>query len=195
MSVERDWRRRVKMRIEAGMIDIFSAGPRVQRVRFIMWLSLAAAAGAIWSGWELFQSYGSRPADGGVLAPLGVRLAWGLGVAGLGIAFALGMWLYGRLYVWAIGYDEASDLVYVRTLSFLGNRLACYPAADVQQSGMKRGEFYVPGAPSVHAPWFNLSVAGRSIPLIVDAQGRFGEAAAVERALGGKRRQKKKRSG
>ncbi len=173
------------------MIDIFSAGPRVKLVRFIMWLSLVAAAGAIWFGWELFQSYGSRPADGGVLAPLGVRLAWGLSVAGLGIAFAFGMWLYGRLYVWAIGYDEAADLLYVRTLSLFGNRLDSVPASSVTQAKFNSGDFYVPGAPSVHAPWYNVSVAGRRFPLIVDAQGQFGEAELVNKALG--RRGKRKR--
>jgi len=184
VSVERGWRLGGEADIAAGMIDIFSAGPRVQRVRFIMWLSLVAAAGAVWFGWELFQSYGSRPADGGVLAPLGVRLAWGLSVAGLGIAFALGMWLYGRLYVWAIGYDEAADRLYVRTLSFFGNRLDSFPAASVTQATFNNGHFYVPGAPSVHAPWYNVSVAGRRFPLIVDAQGWFGDAELVNKALG-----------
>ncbi len=175
------------------MIDLFSAGPRVKRVRFIMWLSLVTLAAALWSGWDLFQTYGSRPADGGQLAPLGVRLAWGLGVAGLGIAFALGMWLYGRLYVWAIGYDEAADRLYVRTLSFFGNRLASFPASSVTQSTLRRGDFYAPGAPSVRAPWYNLTIAGQRFPLIIDAQGQFGDAALVNKALGAKGRGRRKR--
>lgn len=171
------------------MIDVYNAGPRVKRVRFVMGLSLAAAAAGLWFGWELFQTYGLRPADGGRLAPLAERLTWGFGLAGLGLAFAFGMWVYGRNYVWAIGYDAAADRLYVRTLSFFGNRLASFPAASVTRSTHFPGRLQNLGGVSVNAPWHNVWVEGRRGPLILDGHGRVLDRALMDRLLsGGKRR-------
>ena len=72
---------------------LFHAGRQALRVRFIMLLSLASAAGALYSGVDLVRYYGLAPADGGVLRPLWQRAALGLFVAGLGVAFLYGMWL------------------------------------------------------------------------------------------------------
>ena len=65
-----------------------------------MLLSLACAVATIWWGSDLSQSYWVRPADGGMLAPLPVRLAWGVGVGSLGVIFAAGMWVSTDAAMW-----------------------------------------------------------------------------------------------
>lgn len=166
------------------MVEIFRAGRQLAKVRAIMWLSLGAAAVALWAGWALFDSYGTSPADGGVLAPLGTRLAWGVTVAALGLAFAGGMWLYGGLYVTTLVYDERSDRLYVRTLTFVGHRNRVFSAGDVDGSSFHGGEFWAGGV-WVNAPWVTLRMRGRSLPFIVDAQGEFPDRELGRRLFGG----------
>jgi hypothetical protein len=154
------------------MAEVYRAGSQLLKVRAIMMASLACALGACWWGWDLFQTYGLRPADGGVLAPLPVRLALGLGLASLGIAFAAGMWAYGRNYVSALGYDEASGVLHVRTVGFAGSDETRYAASDVLGSDYHAGRSSY-GRVSVDAPWMKVRIKGRRWPLIVDARGEF----------------------
>jgi len=167
------------------MIEIFRAGRQLWKVRLWMWISIILAVPAIWWGWDLFQTYGTRPADGGVLASLPVRLAWGGTVAGLGLAFVYGMWLYGGLYVANMVYDERSDRLHVRTLSFLGNRDRVFSAADVQGSSYHGGDFWAGGV-AVNAPWVTVRMRGRRWPFIVDAQGEFPNRDLGRRLFGGR---------
>ena len=103
------------------MIEIYRATGQVWKVRMMMWLSLIFAIWfCIW-GWDLFQSYGTRPADGGVLAPLGQRIAWLIFMVAFGLGFLGGMWLYGSIYVASIRADEADKLLQIRTLGFIGS--------------------------------------------------------------------------
>lgn len=165
------------------MVEIFRAGGQLWKVRLWMWASLALCAVALWYGWELFQTYGIRPADGGALAPLGVRLAWGGTVAALGIAFAYGMWLYGGLYVASIVYEEPNDGLHLRTLSFLGNRDRIFSAGDVQSSTFHGAAFWAGGV-AVDAPWYTLRMRGARWPFIIDAQGEFLAPELAQRLFG-----------
>jgi hypothetical protein len=165
------------------MTEIFRAGRQLVKVRIVMFASLVAAAAACWYGWDLFQTYGLRPADGGVLAPLWARLAWGLTVASLGLAFAAGMWVYGRDYAARIRLDqEAGDLL-VYTVSFIGTIRSRHAAGDVRGSGRREGKLVTPHGISVDAPWLAVRIAGRRRPLIVDAQGHFPDPALAARIL------------
>ncbi len=165
------------------MVEVYRAGTQLLKVRAIMLFALACALGAIWWGWDLFQPHGLRPADGGALAPLGTRLALGLGLAALGIAFAAAMWAYGRLYVSRLRYERGSDRLLVRTLGFVGGRETPYPASDVVSSTYVAGRYDNPGGVSVDAPWMSLRMAGRRWPLIVDAQGVFPDRELAARLL------------
>jgi transmembrane protein TMEM70 (proton-transport ATP synthase complex) len=137
-----------------------------------------------WVGWDLFQTYGIRPADGGQLASLPVRLAWGLGMAGLGLAFAAGMALYGTLYIGSIRYDEAAGTLHIRTVEFiLTGRKRVVPLSAVKGARRKEGRLENPGGVSVDAPWLALQLKGRKWPLIVDAQGHFPDPELAARLL------------
>jgi len=164
---------------------IYRAGRQLLKVRAIMLLALVSAVVSTWYGWDLAQTYGIRPADGGRLASLPVRLAWGISVASLGIAFAVGMWAYGKLYAGSIRYDEAAGALHVRTVEFiLGGRDLVYPLAAIEGSSWREGRFDNPAGVSVDAPWIALRVKGRRWPLIVDAQGEFPDRALAARVLG-----------
>lgn len=165
------------------MTQIYAAGGQLIKVRAMMILSLVCALAAIWWGWDLFQTQGLRPADGGVLAPLGTRLAWGVSVASLGIAFAAAMWVYGRLYVSGLRFDEAAHTLHFRTVGFVGGREAVVPESDVLGSTYQPGQSLNTGGVSVDAPWIKVTIQGKRLPLILDAQGVFSDISLAARLL------------
>lgn len=101
------------------MTLLYRAGRRVWRVRALMWFSLAVAVWAVWGGAGLSRTYGSRPADGDVLKPLPVRLAFGGGIMLLGLAFGTGMLVYSRCYAARIEQNRDGRLV-VTTVGWCG---------------------------------------------------------------------------
>jgi transmembrane protein TMEM70 (proton-transport ATP synthase complex) len=138
-----------------------------------MLLALVCAAVSTWWGFDLAQTYGTSPGDGGVTAPLAARLAWGVGVGALGVLFAVGMWLYGRCYVTKMELDQRAGKLYVHTVRFFGTRRHAFDVSGVLGSVYHEGELDSDLAPSVDAPWTSVSLAGRRLPLIVDQQGEF----------------------
>ncbi len=148
---------------------LYNAGRRVLRVRGLTWFAIAVALWATWGGAGIARTYGSRPADGGVLKPLPVRLALGGGVAFLGIAFAAAMIVYGRCYVARLD-QERNGRLRVRTLGLFGEYEEHFPPSAISASRYHDGKLWTPHI-SVDAPWTTLWVSGRRLPLIVDAQG------------------------
>lgn len=155
------------------MRKLFHAGRQLIKVRGVMLLSLGCAVGSVWAGITLAQSYGLNPADGGVLAPLSVRLAWGIGVALLGIIFLVGMWIYGKCYVAKIEFDEQNQVLHIYTVSFFGSAKHEINASKISSSQYHKGELNL----DIHvkAPWRTVRIKGRRLPFIVDEQGVFLE--------------------
>jgi hypothetical protein len=153
------------------MLPVYSAGWQGTKVRLVMWASVAALAVSTWYGYELFQTYGLRQADGGRLASLGVRTAWFIGLVSLGAGFFLGMWVYGRRYIAAIRMDDASSVVEFDTLGWFGTRTLQSPASAVHLGRFHAGAFS--GRVSVKAPWTAVRIDGLRRRLILDAQGRL----------------------
>ena len=162
------------------MKDIYRGGFQLTKVKGIMVLAMLCAGGALYWGWDLFNTYGLAPGDGGVLAPLWQRLAWGLSVAGLGIAFLAGMWIYGRRYATRIRYDEAADALHIGTLELLAGRMHVHAASDVVGSDYHHGQVEEAG---VDAPWYFIELKGRPSRLILDAQGVFPDRDLAARLL------------
>jgi len=151
---------------------VYSAGRRVLRVRALMWFTLLMAAFAVWSGYGIMQSYGLRPADGGVLAPLPVRLAFGGGIALLGLAFLAGMALYGRCYVDRLDYDAAAGTLVLRTVGWLGGSDRTLSRSDILGSRHHDARDWL-SSWTVHAPWTTIRLRDRRLPFILDTQGEF----------------------
>jgi hypothetical protein len=152
------------------MILLFDARRQTRKVRGVMLFSLACAVLSVRAGLHLAQTYGLNAADGGVLAPLPVRLAWGVGVALLGVGFAASMGLYGRCYVARIELDEAAQQLHVYTLRFFGTARHVCDASEIVGGRRHRGKLTTPWL-SVDAPWRTIRLAGRRLPLILDLQG------------------------
>ena len=145
---------------------VFDAGHQLRKVRFVMWLAVACAGAGAWWGWSLGQTYGLAPGDGGVLAPLPTRMAVGTTVAGLGLLFAAGMWLYGRQYIAEIRQGPAGDQLTVRTTHLVGTIARTYPASEVRLGRRHEGRAGVYSAdnPFVRRHPGARPVAGRPRP-------------------------------
>ncbi len=173
------------------MTPIFHAGRQLVKVRGMMLFSLVCALGCIWAGVVLAQTYGLSPADGGVLAPWPIRLAWGGGVALLGISFAVGMGLYGRCYVAALAFDPHTSQLQLTTVRFFGSATRIVALTDLHHIEHHHGQLDVLGVDgtglSVNAPWRSVSLAGRRLPLILDQQGTVLDPELMQRVLGTQR--------
>ena len=153
------------------MTQLFHAGQQLTKVRGVMLFSLVCATASLWAGIHLAQTYGSNPADGGELAPVVIRLAWGIGVASLGFIFAAGMWLYGRCYVAKMELDEQRGELHIYTVAFFGSAKRVFPVSDIRGSRYHGGKLYL--APLVNAPWRSVRLAGGRLPLVLDERGTF----------------------
>ena len=165
------------------MIPIFDAGPQAAKVRALLWFSLACAAGSVWGGLLLGRTYGLSPAEGGVLAPLPVRLARGIGVASVGLGFLAGMLVYVRCYAARVEADDAGKTLHVSRVGFLGTSVLVVPAERVRGSEYHPGHANYGGV-AVNAAWDTVRVEGRRLPLIVDAQGDVLDRGRASRLLG-----------
>lgn len=164
------------------MILVYKAGRRVWRVRGLLWLTIAVAVWFWFWGLDLYQTYGLRPADGGKLAPHGVRLAWLVFMIGFGLAGAAGMWFYARAYVAALWYDEALDQVRIATVGLWPSNQVL-PRAQVQTVDFHAGDFWAIER-TVEAPWYTIRVSGRKRLLVLDAQGTILDRPLLGRVLG-----------
>ncbi len=156
---------------------LYRAGRQLLKVRVLLLMALACGVLAVGAGVHLARTYGLNPGDGGVLAPLPVRLAWGVGVASLGLAFAVGMQVYARCYVARLEVDEGQEELHVYTVGRLGalqqeryplEALRLRPARSRRHPGRTPPLWW---GPVVHAPWRSLRLPGRRLPLILDEQG------------------------
>jgi hypothetical protein len=162
------------------MVLVYRAAGQLIKVRVFMIVSLVGMVLCLWWGLDLARTHGVNEADGGALAPLPERLAWGSLVALLGIAFAAGMWLYGRHYAVRIEFDVDNKQVHLDTVGFFGNRHHVIDVADLG-SVRSRGDVNwgavaaaaAVGQPIalVDAPWKSVRIKGWRLPLIVDTQG------------------------
>lgn len=172
---------------------IYTAGPQAWKVRLVQWMAIVLAPVAVWAGWDVARTYGLHPAEGGELAPLGARLAFGGLVMALGIAFFVGMWIYGRCYVMEASLDEARGVVGITLAGMPFRRRMEVPLADVEDSRYHIGHTNT-GKMTVSAPWSSVRLRGRRLPLIVDGQGDFVDVDLVAEHLFREPPRRKKRT-
>jgi hypothetical protein len=165
---------------------VYAAERQLVKVRGVTWLSAAVCIVCLWQGYGLFHTYGLREADGGLLAPLATRAAWGFGVAALGVVFFGGMAWYGSRYVAEVRVDGTSDAVEIDTLRVVGRVTLRVDASAVHPGRYHAGELYTVKH-DVKAPWLRLRVDGLDRGLILDAHGMVLDADAFNALLSPKR--------
>src|SRR5262249_46526684 len=167
----------------AAMIPVFRAGKQLLKVRAIMFMSIVCLVLALWYGVELARTSGTKDD----YAPLSHRLGLAALVASLGITFAGGMWLYGRLYAASIEYDPDRQQIQLDTVGFFTNKRQVIDLTDVgkvrSHPNPTRG---IVGniledlrimvtifgqAQLPNAPWKSVRILGWRLPLIIDEQG------------------------
>lgn len=165
-----------------GARTLFDAGARPLRVWFLLVLTGALAAWGVGYGVVLLNTFGLRPADGGVLAPLWQRVAWLVVLWALGLSGFVGMLVYARCYVARLAYDDAAGALHVRTVL---PPARVVPVGEVLGGRHYRG--HVDGLTTgVDAPWQTLNVRGRRLPYVIDVQGDVRDPAALGRLLRGR---------
>jgi len=98
------------------MVIVYRAGWQATKVRVTMIASLVAMALCLWWGRSIAWSEHSS--------------FLGLFLAILGIAFAWGMWFYGRQYVAEIDFDPDTQCVHFRTVGFVSKYHHVFGLAD-----------------------------------------------------------------
>lgn len=160
------------------------------KVKFLLWFFLLVFIGASIGGWVIFQTFGLSPADGGVLRPFWERLAFGLFVAGLGLACAGGMMLYATLYVVYCGRNGDQVVIDTLTMWGAGTKRHEFHVSQIGKGTYHHGQLDLNSntygvdaivVPSVDAPWVTMPVAGRFIPFIFDMKAETIEVAALTR--------------
>jgi len=149
-----------------------------------MWFLIGCAAASVYFGFHLFRTYGTNPADGGVLASLSVRLCWAFALSALGIACALGMLVFARIYISRIEIDEARQNLLIYTLNLIGFKRQSVPVSQVRVGNFYGGRMVTGIAPTVDAPWYTVRIKGRKLPLILDGQGHTLDGKLLREVLG-----------
>jgi len=149
------------------------------KLRMLLWLSYAACAGALYWGWDLAQTYGLNPGDGGVLRPLWERLAFGGFVALAGLAFAAAMVVLSRLYVTRLARDGSRLFIETLTPLGLGAR-----RVEIPVKALKGGSYHHGAGPEgVDAPWITLRVEGQRFPFMLDVKAKEVDPAGLKKLL------------
>lgn len=167
---------------DTGVIDVFHAGWQGKKVMGLLWFSIAVGLGCLYWGYDLYLHYGLAPGDGGVLAPLGQRLAWAAVVGFFGLAFALGMLIYARVYINATWLDADAQQIIFETLRLWGRARFSVPPAEIVGSRYQAGQLTTESH-TVNAPFHFVYIRGHRMPYILDGQGQFIRPGLAARLL------------
>jgi TMEM70/TMEM186/TMEM223 protein family len=159
---------------------LYDVGRQLIQVRGLMFVSIVFGATMLWSSIESAQTYGLRPADGGVLAPLAVRLALGIGTSLLSISFPVAMWLYFTCYVSKVEFDQQTKILTIYTLRFFGSGKAEIEASRLLSSKYLEGKHRFGVKVNDGAGWI-VKVKGRKLPLIIDEHGKFMQKGLMDK--------------
>lgn len=149
---------------------LYRAGSRLARVRLLFWVAVPFA---LWT-----MAYASELADNPA------DDAWAVVLALFGIAVAAGMYVYLRLYVSEIAFDEKRRMLRLQTVTPSGTTTRDVPSSHVVSVKSFDGEL-VTDRHHVVAPWLAVRLADRTLPLIVDMQNTIGDKRVLLRALSG----------
>jgi hypothetical protein len=160
---------------------VFDSARQGLKVWLLTWLMAAGAAATLYWGWDLLRTYGLSPGDGGVLRPLGQRIAMGAFVGSLGPIFFGGMLVFNRHYVDRI-MRLGADRLRIRMMGLILRREYDVSISEAQ-IGKVRGLYdpndlltlvntMVSGF-VINTPYRTIRVPFRRWPVILDLQGEM----------------------
>ncbi|HEU4456991.1 MAG TPA: hypothetical protein VFR81_28235 [Longimicrobium sp.] len=159
------------------MTLVYDAGWQGKKVRGLIWFLLAVGVLFFW----LASMEPTTPPPPEVESAA-ERLFARLFAVTAGLAMAGGILVYGRCYVSRVEVED-DGTVRVRTVGPFGSPEHVLAPGDIVSGRYHDGEF-VTHEHAVNAPWYTVRVRGRRLPLILDPQGDFHDAARTELALG-----------
>lgn len=148
-----------------------------QRVRWCFWASLVVMAGFFYWAWDLSQTFGLSPGDGGVLRPLEQRLFAAAILVVIGILPVIGMVLYLRRYIAGLAW-QGEDVLVTGVGWPAGERR--FPLASFEPGKDHDGELYTV-THWVNAPWSTVGIEGRTY--IIDLQAEHVDREGLARML------------
>ena len=154
----------------AAPVTLVDNRGRVRLLTVVNVFLILAGLALVGVGVNVARTYGLSPFDGGVLRPLGQRLALGGGLALFGLAIIAGMQYYLSRYV--VTMTREGDDIHLVTASRFFGRDHSFPASDTQGITAHSGRAWIPTRGiRVDAPWLTLRVARRG-RFIIDTQAR-----------------------
>ena len=158
---------------------IFESHWQALKVRIITGATALWCAGWLYWAYDMSQTFGLSPGDGGVLRPAGERWALAAFLALIGIAPLAGMAVYARLYVTRLCRD--GQQVVVTIIGLVRPRTFSVPLAAVAKATSHQGRTPFYSRITVNAPWITLRIAGR--PYILDQQAERLDNGALQRLI------------
>jgi hypothetical protein len=155
---------------------------QARKVRIVLWFSAIWCIGWLYWAYDIAETYGLSPGDGGVLRPPGERWAAAAIMASVGIAPLIGMIVYARRYLTRLVRDGKT--IAVSVLGVLGESTWSRPLTDVTDVASHRGQLHLRSR--VDAPWITLRIAGRRY--IIDLQSELVNRDAIDELLRGQNR-------
>lgn len=150
---------------------------QARKVRWVFWGCVAFLVGFLYWAWDLSQTYGLSPGDGGELRPLEQRLLAAAILATIGVLPLLGMVLYLRRYV--AGLSWHGDEVLVTGAGWpAGTRR--FPLAAFEPGRDHDGRLYTVKH-WINAPWSTVGIEGRTY--IIDLQAEHVDRDGLARML------------
>ncbi|CAN5574694.1 hypothetical protein BH23BAC4_BH23BAC4_08690 [soil metagenome] len=161
------------MQTVEGAEQVYLAGRQLTKLRIISPLCILCGFALLWAGWTVLHSYGLHPSEGGVLAPVSVRIVLGGFLMALGAFIVLGIVAYTQLcYVSRIDRLTGDDRVRMVVAGFLAPR-----SVEVAQHDLLPAEYhggiYAIGRLSGATPYYSVRLRDRWLPLIIDLQGEL----------------------
>lgn len=158
---------------------IYESHWQARKVRIFAWATALWCIGWLYWAYDLSQTYGLSPGDGGVLRPAVDRYTFAAIMALIGIAPLAGMAVYVRLYVTRLARD--GDRIAMTVVGLLRPRTFDVPLTAVADKIGRHGQTPIYGWIKVYAPWITLRVSGR--PYIIDQQAETLDEAALRRLV------------
>ncbi len=138
------------------------------KVRLLYWFLLAVSAALIVTGAYLALNYGTNPVDGGVLRPIGERLAIFGGLAGSGLLIGLGIQYYMSIYVILMRRD--GNRIIIRTAGQFAGSGKSFDANDIETLKPYSGRFMLINGQAGHTPFVMMKIRGKKRAFLIDMQ-------------------------